>query len=254
VVVTFRPRFRDAARPRRWRRRAPFGRRRAEAATKLNAPPVVAAVADAHEERTATAVFDHARIELLAVVAQPNRATDRSHREVVLDRQRAAARAGAAPGRQAMLAHADPALGIGDEVGRPDHQHREPHAGPNAVQEPAPAVELDDQLDSAVVVGQHGVGAFVVGQPRVDGDVSDRGLERTPSRLVAGVAAAQDLRRGPTREPTGDHFSKLALGVRHRPERGHHDTIAAGRCDKCGGYFRAAISRTVAWRWAPQTS
>ena len=96
------------------------------------------------------------------------------------------------------------------------HGHGEAGARIDPVGQAAAAVELDDQLDAAAIVGQQHVGAGAVRQPGVQLDPGDGGVQRPPRLLAASLAATQQL--GGLilpLQPGIDDLSERALGRRH---------------------------------------
>ena len=139
----------------------------AEAAPELDTAPIGPDVANPHEEGATAAVVDDAGVVGVPFAAQPNRAADHAKGEVLVHGKRASPGAAAAPGRQAALAHGNPAARIAHQGLSADDDHREARAHRHPVRKPA-LFELNDQLNAAVAVQEKGIGPRAVGQARVD--------------------------------------------------------------------------------------
>src|SRR5438477_3753022 len=155
---------------RRLHRGPPLCRRRAVSTAKLDAAAIVPEVADADEECAATAILDHARVKLRAVVgAQMDRTADHAQREIVVDGKRSRPRAAATPRGQTVLADRAPALRFVGEGRGAHHDDRHARSRLDPVRELAAALELDHELDLTLRVRQHDVPPLAARQPRVDG-------------------------------------------------------------------------------------
>jgi hypothetical protein len=127
---------------------------------------------------------------------QVERAADHAQREGVVDGQGARERAAATPAWQPALPPRPPAQRIADDVRAGEDDHGGVRVALGAIRQAAAALELDDEPHAARAVAQGHVGAASVVEVRVERGVGVAPIERPPALLAAGVARAQQLRRG----------------------------------------------------------